>query len=163
MLPPATDMSSTGIADFGTASNVLPPEYPMQAQFGLHTAMPDLGAMMFQSNDPMAYPNQPMMKFDTTKQENMGNMINGTQVPPVYPFNDPTREYDGLQAQLLGPLPLYLSQTQQGFNASGPSGGEDPMGQNAHYNAGAQPDGGVNFNVIFSGEGDGWGFNAQGL
>ncbi|KAI3337623.1 hypothetical protein HD806DRAFT_45300 [Xylariaceae sp. AK1471] len=70
-----------------------------------------LDAMMFPSDDPLAYPNQPRAEFG----------IHGSGLHHVNPgdvlHHDPTsyfipQLYDGIEGQLLGPLPPYLMQSQ---------------------------------------------------
>jgi len=118
--------------------------------------------MMFSSADPFAYPpNQPMTEFDNIKQENVGSVnSHGLQVPPIYLSNGSNTPsiYDDLEGQLFGPLPPYLVQGQQQFDISGQM---DPRmtGQNLqeiNYQSSVTPNGDMNFDGIFSGEGDDW-------
>ena len=109
--------------------------------------------MMFPSADPFAYPNQPMMEFDNIKQENIGNMpqpnylLNGTQ-PGIY---------DDLEGQLFGPIPPYLMQGQPNFDVSQMDAGMSGLNpQELSYHTGVTPNGEMNFEAIFLGEGDEW-------
>ncbi|RWA03679.1 hypothetical protein EKO27_g11427 [Xylaria grammica] len=72
-----------------------------------------LDAMMFPSDDPLAYPNQSRADFD----------IHGSSLPHANPADvlqhDPSsyyvpQLYDGIEGQLLGPLPPYLMHSQGG-------------------------------------------------
>ncbi|CZT49777.1 related to transcriptional activator Mut3p [Rhynchosporium secalis] len=151
-----TDMSpiSTPIT---SPSSSLHPSYSLPPQFGINTGVPDLGAMMFPSNDPFAYPNQPMMAFENVKQENL--MMNNSQVPPIYlPNGLPGQEYDDLQGQLFGPLPPYLAQAQTPYDFQGAMASGNMMGggQNLNYHAGVPINDEMNFDGIFSGDGEDW-------
>lgn len=156
LMSPSTDMSPIGTPESSSTSHSLP-QYNMQPQFGINTAVPDLGAMMFPSADPFAYPNQPMMEFDNIKQENVG-MMGGSPVPPIYlSSGGPTREFDDLQGQLFGPLPPYLTQAPHSYDLQGQMGAEHMMGgQNMNYNAGVPTNEEMNFDGIFSGDGEDW-------
>ncbi|KAJ2976508.1 hypothetical protein NUW58_g8068 [Xylaria curta] len=70
-----------------------------------------LDAIMFPSDNPLAYPNQPRADFD----------LHGPGIHHVNPGDvlqhDPSayyvpQLYDGIEGQLLGPLPPYLMQSQ---------------------------------------------------
>jgi hypothetical protein len=71
-----------------------------------------LDGIMFPSNDPLAYPNQPRADFGMhgpSLHPNPGDMLQ----------HDPTSYYvphlyDGIEGHLLGPLPPYLMQSQGG-------------------------------------------------
>ncbi|KAL2074597.1 hypothetical protein VTL71DRAFT_8375 [Oculimacula yallundae] len=155
-MSPATDMSPIG-TPHSSPSNSLHPHYSLPPQFGINTGVPDLGAMMFPSNDPFAYPNQPMMEFENIKQENV--MMSNTQVPPIYlPNGGPGQEYDDLQGQLFGPLPPYLSQAQTQYDMQAPMNSGNMMGggQGLNYNAGVPINEEMNFDGIFSGDGEDW-------
>ncbi|KAI5917950.1 fungal-specific transcription factor domain-containing protein [Camillea tinctor] len=76
-----------------------------------------LDAMMFPSDDPLAYPNQPRVDFGAHRPG-----VHGAS-PGGIPHHDPSQYYvpnlyDGIEGQLLGPLPPYLmqTQTQPGFS-----------------------------------------------
>lgn len=67
--------------------------------------------MVFPPEDPLAYPNQPRADFGF--QQHMSPSLN----PNVSHAPDPsqyftTGPYDGIEGQLMGPLPPYLMQTQ---------------------------------------------------
>lgn len=161
-MSPSTDMSPIGTPD-SSSTGSMQPHYPLPPQFGVNNGVPDLGAMMFPSNDPFAYPNHPMMEFDNIKQENV--MMSNSQIPTIYlPNGGPGQEYDDLQGQLFGPLPPYLSQTQTHYDLQGPMGPGNMMGgdgaggggQEMNYHAGVVPNEDMNFDGIFSGDGEDW-------
>ncbi|KAI1106902.1 fungal-specific transcription factor domain-containing protein [Jackrogersella minutella] len=93
---------------------------PMDLQhqeFGAGNPIHQLGTLMFPSDDPLAYPNQPQMDF-STHQNNIPNAS-----PGDISHHDPSQFYipnfyEGIEGQLMGPLPPYLmqSQAQPGFN-----------------------------------------------
>ncbi|KAI9738136.1 MAG: hypothetical protein M1818_005565 [Claussenomyces sp. TS43310] len=105
---------------------------PQQGQHQQHPlagddTIPDLAAMMFPSEDPFAYPNQPMMEFDSRQQkhESMNNFLdgpagstanlflsNGGGGAATAPPPPPSNPYDTLEGQLFGPLPPYIMQNQ---------------------------------------------------
>ncbi|KAI1082185.1 hypothetical protein F5B20DRAFT_578400 [Whalleya microplaca] len=97
-----------------------------------------LDAMMFPSDDPLAYPNQP--RDDLGVQQPGVNSANPGGIPHHDPshFYIPTL-YDGLEGQLMGPLPPYLlqSQAQPGFGFP-PQMYSDPMLQ-MHHQMGHRP------------------------
>lgn len=145
-----SDMSVTGTPDSSSTGNSIQQQYNMQ-QFGGNNNLPDLSAMMFPSADPLAYPNQPMMEFDNIKQENTG------MPQPNYLSNGLDMPYDDLEGQLFGPIPPYLMQGQPNFDISqmdtGMSGLNPPE---MNFHTGISPNGDLNFEGIFSGEGDEW-------
>ena len=75
--------------------------------------LPDISSMMFPSEDPFAYPTQPMMTLEDgqfaqspTVQTTASGLFN---MPSTTSSNAP---YDDIEAQLFGPLPPYLNQGQ---------------------------------------------------
>ncbi|KAK0124497.1 hypothetical protein ONS95_009447 [Cadophora gregata] len=155
-MSPSTDMSPIGTPD-SSSTGSMQPHYSLPPQFAVNTGVPDLGAMMFPSNDPFAYPNQPMMEFENIKQENV--MMSNTQVPPIYlPNGGPGQEYDDLQGQLFGPLPPYLSQAQTNYDMQGSMAPGNMMGggHEMNYHAGVPTNEDMNFDRIFSGDGEDW-------
>jgi hypothetical protein len=146
------ELSATGTPDSSSTSNSIQLQQYNLQQFGGNDALPDLSAMMFPSADPFAYPNQPMMEFDNIKQENIGNMP-----LPNYLSNGPGI-YDDLEGQLFGPIPPYLMQGQPNFDISAQmdTGMSGLNPQEVNYHTGVTPNGDLNFDSIFSGEGDEW-------
>ncbi|KAI1820985.1 hypothetical protein F4861DRAFT_27988 [Xylaria intraflava] len=75
-----------------------------------------LDAIMFPSDDPLAYPTQPRVDFGMhgsgLHHANPGEMLQHDHSPYYMP-----QLYDGIEGQLLGPLPPYLMQShrQPGF------------------------------------------------
>lgn len=110
---------STANTPESTTSSSLPQsqQFDMQNQFDTNNSIPYLSAMMFPSTDPFAYPNQPMMEFETQKQVSQGNISSASRGPPMYMSNT-AGIYDDLEGQLYGPLPPYLMQGQQNYNLS---------------------------------------------
>lgn len=145
-----SDMSATRTPDSSSTGNSIQQQYNLQ-QFGGNNALPDLSAMMFPSADPFAYPNQPMMEFDNIKQENPG------MSQPNYLSSGPGIPYDDLEGQLFGPIPPYLMQGQPNFDVSQMDTGMPGLNPlEINYHTGVTPNGDVNFDAIFSGEGDEW-------
>lgn len=93
---------------------------PMDLQhqaFGVDNPVHQLDAVMFPSDDPLAYPNQPQLDFGV-HQQSVANASPGAIVHhDSSPFYIPNF-YEGIEGQLMGPLPPYLmqSQAQPGFN-----------------------------------------------
>ncbi len=67
-----------------------------------------LDAMMFPSADPFAYPNQPMMEFNLQPQAGQANIGQQEDLQFYLP-----NTYDGIEGQVLGPIPPYLMQHSQ--------------------------------------------------
>jgi len=151
------DVSGTGTPDSTGSSNGLQNQVNFQQPFG------DLGAMMFPSADPFAYPNQAMMSFDNLQQKPgfLGNSID-TSVPNMFLGNghNVSSPYDNLEGQLFGPLPPYLMRTQPGVDMSqmDMSGipGFNPQDMRTH--TGLTPGVGVNVNFddLFAGGNEEW-------
>ncbi|XXG96463.1 Gypsy retrotransposon integrase-like protein 1 [Hypoxylon texense] len=98
-----------------------------------------LDAVMFPSDDPLAYPNQPAVDFGTHQ----------SGIPSASPgdlsHHDPSQFYipnfyEGIEGQLMGPLPPYLmqSQAQPSFNFPAQMY-SDPMLQQMHTIEHRQP------------------------
>jgi hypothetical protein len=151
-----TELSAVGTPDSSSTGNsIQQQQYNLQQQFGVNNALPDLSAMMFPSADPFAYPNQPMMEFDNIKQENIGGSIpNGQHLPNNYTPG----VYDDLEGQIFGPIPPYLMQGQPNFDVGSQMDtgipGVNP--QQMNFQIGFTPNGEMNFDGIFSGDGDDW-------
>jgi hypothetical protein len=151
------DVSGTGTPDSTASSNGLQTHGNFQQPFG------DLGAMMFPSADPFAYPHQAVMSFDNIHQKPgfIGNLIDNS-VPNIFigGGTNISNPYDSLEGQLFGPLPPYLMQTQPGVNMSqmDMSGISGFNLQEMRGHTGLTP--GVNVNVnfedIFAGGNDEW-------
>lgn len=151
------DVSSAGTPDSTGSSNGLQNQVNFQQPFG------DLGAMMFPSADPFAYPNPAMMSFDNLQQKPgfLGNSID-TSVPNMFLGNASfvSSPYDNLEGQLFGPLPPYLMQNQPGVDMSQTdiSGIPGFNQQDMRTHTGLTPGVGVNVNFddLFAGGNDEW-------
>ena len=157
-----TTTSATGTPDSSSTGNSMQqPQYNVRAPIGGDNAFPDLSAMMFPSGDPFAYPNQPMMQFENIKQENL-DILNGSHTPQMYLSNGNSGSgiFDDLEGQLFGPLPPYLTQGQPNFEIPGQMDSTNVMAgltpQEMSYQTGVTPNSDMNFDGIFSGEGDEW-------
>lgn len=184
-------LSGMGTPDSSSTGNSIPTSfvYPQgpTSQFVLgDTNLPDMGAMMFPSADPFAYPNQAMIEFDQHLQQNQqtdqkinpgmfepGNRNSGQALPNLFMGNGTPPPgaslYDNLEGQLFGPLPPYLMQSQ---GAMGMNGGEMDMsgmpgmmgtgipGGNNVYGASSGAGGvlgaGMNFDDIFASNNEDW-------
>jgi hypothetical protein len=149
-----------------------PGAVPLSAHFGLFpppsfgnngTGVPELAAMMFPSDDPFAYPNQPMSFFENSQGMDPGfsplvdHSPNGTMFTAETNSND-SPQYD-MEAQLFGPMPPYMMQGQAATVApqqhlndltmAGLNVNPDEIYQQ-HPSTGLTP--GVNMDEIFSGE-----------
>lgn len=78
----------------------------------LHNPLVKLDEMMFPSNDPFAYPNQPLVDFSQQPHGTPSGQP-GSSHQDSMPFYMPN-VYDGIEGQLLGPIPPYLMQPEQG-------------------------------------------------
>jgi hypothetical protein len=103
-----------------------------------------------------------MMEFDNVKRENM-EMMAGAQAAPMFIPSSTTGPgiYDDLEGQLFGPLPPYLSQGQPNYDMQAQmGGGSNMMGglspQEIAYHTGMTPNSDMNFDGIFTGEGEEW-------
>jgi hypothetical protein len=85
-----------------------------------------MDAMMFPSEDPFAYPNQPPMDPANQHPGNQTPQSAGGQAHDTMQFYIPNM-YDGIEGQLLEPIPSYLMQ-QQG-QRPGQHGGLDATAQ----------------------------------
>ncbi|RDW71274.1 hypothetical protein BP6252_07837 [Coleophoma cylindrospora] len=167
LMSPAAEISGSGTPDSISSGSFSQgqPQYNLNQSLNCGPdGLPDLSAMMFPSGDPFAYPNQPMMEFDAAKQDSLNINRESQTTTPMFLSNGPsgTAVYDDLEGQLFGPLPPYLMQGQQNFNMPMDLGSSNGMmglqpndmtglvGGNMAQNAD------LNFDGIFSGEGDEW-------
>lgn len=156
-----TDLSFTSTPNSSSADpTVQRQEFNMPQSFGSNDGFPDLSAMMFPSGDPFAYPNQPMIEFDNIKQESSAAMQHSPAAPMFLPNGSRGPGiYDDLEGQLFGPLPPYLMQGQQFYDASGQIGvdgnilsGLGPQQMNFNYPTNVD----VNFDGILGGGDNDW-------
>lgn len=172
------DSSSTGHSMQAVFNSAYPPAAQAQPYAMGNANIPELGAMMFPSADPFAYPNQPMTEFDQRLQnqqqdQKMSTALYDAQVdgsnnalPNVFMTgNENTNpSYDNLQGQLFGPLPPYLMQGQPmdvGMNYSTVNTMMPGQGFGNAFGQGQGSGGilgnGMNFDDIFVGSNDEWG------
>jgi hypothetical protein len=158
-----TQLSSTGTPDSAQSNNSIS-RFQIQQQFGNNSNLPDLSAMMFPSADPFAYPNQPMMEYESLQQKGSEQfMIDDRAQQAMFMPNGNTTPYDNLEGQLFGPLPPYLLQTQTnidmanqmeiGMGGMGLNPGDMNMGS---VHTGMTPNTGINYEDIFGNGSDSW-------
>ena len=103
--------------------------FPHQTPTGSANPLYKLDAIMFPSEDPFAYPNQPAMEFGVPRHPARGQTGHPSAGPPGdgVQFFMPN-VYGDIEGQLLGPIPPYLMQSSHGqgldlsaqmYNASG--------------------------------------------
>ncbi|KAI9663980.1 MAG: hypothetical protein M1821_007471 [Bathelium mastoideum] len=121
------------------------PNFPVPNSYQ-NPALADLQAMMFPSNDPFAYPNEAMTSFETNNQFNQfePNAMNQDMSPRssmlVQPRSSGMDSNGNLDAQLFGPLPPYMSQSQQQqFNMSSQQDAQAQLQQRSGMNMNTQP------------------------
>ncbi|KAI8966227.1 fungal-specific transcription factor domain-containing protein [Daldinia sp. FL1419] len=103
--------------DSATAAMHEPSPLDLQHQaFSAGNPVHQLDAVMFPSDDPLEYPNQPQLDF-SAHQSGVPDGSPDLSHHGTAPFYVPNF-YDGIEGQLMGPLPPYLmqSQAQAGFN-----------------------------------------------
>lgn len=94
------------------SSSSIQPPYSSPNTTGM-SSFPDLTTMMFPSNDPFAYPNQPMTLLEnfqgTSPEQSFSSQL----------FADGTNNesYNNISAPLYGPLPAYSMQGTRSTNA----------------------------------------------
>jgi hypothetical protein len=114
---------------------------------GLNVPLADISTMMFPSADPLAYPNQPMTAFENKHpqafERSNGTPVAGGGLPlhlsssidqkgnpgmyaPTSMPSGPERRMNDNEAQLYGPMPMYLMQGAQQYRGGYPS---QPGGQ----------------------------------
>lgn len=89
--------------------------YCTQQNFGNTGGLPDLSAIMFPSNDPFEYPNQPMTMLENHQIEQQEATYDPNNPNTIYSGNPTTSNasYENLGVELFGPLPPYLMVGQQ--------------------------------------------------
>ncbi|ORY12527.1 fungal-specific transcription factor domain-domain-containing protein [Clohesyomyces aquaticus] len=180
-LTPASTTTSS-LSGFGFPPSQTPlqrpaqsfPPTPLATSFidpgNMNVPVSDMSAMMFQSTDPFAYPNQPMTTFENnnhgfqpkTSSPSMSNIgfsaggmdmkphaasFGHNSVPKSIPMGHRAMHPNDNDVQLFGPMPMYLMQNaqlaaQRGFQAQ-------PSPHNLHI----RPESGnVAFEDLFGGE-----------
>lgn len=102
--PPIGDVPSS------TTQTIIPPLDASRSN-----GFSDLSTMMFPSNDPFAYPNQPMTMFESLHDSSQDQAFN------LHMFNNGSEgeSYNYLNAPFYGPLPSYAMPVSQGSPAAG--------------------------------------------
>lgn len=163
LISPTAEMSGSGTPDSISSGSFS--QYTLNPTFNSGPdGLPDLSAMMFPTGDPFAYPNQPMMEFDAAKQDSLDLLGDSQATTPMFLSNGPNGPavYDDLEGQLFGPLPPYLMHGQQNYNMSMELGNSNGMmgiqsnDINGVMGGNMAQTADMNFDGIFSGEGDEW-------
>ncbi|KAK8034745.1 fungal specific transcription factor domain-containing protein [Apiospora rasikravindrae] len=104
----------------GPGSSHVFPDVMGQSHHNMHHGTPGgdmnslsrLGGMVFPPEDPLAYPHQTRPDFGF--QQHMSPSLNPvvSHAPDPSQYFTTTGPYDGIEGQLMGPLPPYLMQTQ---------------------------------------------------
>jgi len=117
---------------------------------GLNVPIADISTMMFPSADPLAYPNQPMTAFENKHPQTFdratGTPATGSHPPQLSSSVDPkshpalfaptsmpnvqVRHMNDNEAQLFGPMPMYLMQGAQQYRGYPPQPGMQMPGPN---------------------------------
>ncbi|KAL8727965.1 MAG: hypothetical protein Q9166_005730 [cf. Caloplaca sp. 2 TL-2023] len=98
--------------------------------------IPNLSTMMFPSNDPFAYPNQPM----TTLETYHGNAENQTFSMQLFDNGSVAELYNNLNAPFYRPLPSHpVMGTQRSSNISANQGDGQTMGADGNLAWGQNP------------------------
>lgn len=118
------------------------PPSATQPSFSPHLAIgrgdfPDLSTMMFPSNDPFAYPNQPMSTLESLHGGDQGQPYN------MQLFNNlgTSEGYTGISAPFYGPLPSY-SMIGRSPNLNESHAGGDAIGMDGNQRWGQGPEAG---------------------
>jgi hypothetical protein len=120
---------------------------------GLNIQIADISTMMFPSADPLAYPNQPMTAFENKHPQAFDRTI-GTpgasslshpmsssmdlkgqpaMFAPTSIPNGSGRHLNDSEAQLFGPMPMYLMQGAQQYRGYPPQPGMQMPGANMQF------------------------------
>ncbi|MCJ1479485.1 hypothetical protein MMC13_008171 [Lambiella insularis] len=117
--PSASDQAGTMTPESNASSSIPYSSgiHPYGAHQGFSSTggFPDFSAMMFPSNDPFAYPNQPMTMLETGQFGKKENNIDHNDTNNIYSGNPTTSNahYENFGIELFGPLPPYLMGGQQ--------------------------------------------------
>lgn len=163
-----TDISNAGTPDSSSTGQSFQPPLNFQQPYLENSNLPDMGAMMFPSADPFAYPNQPMIEFDNQQQKNgmVNSYMDGSSGPSNMFLSNGTAPqpnlYDNLEGQLFGPLPPYLMQNQSNIDMGNMDmnmiSGMTPQDINRQRGTFTPTAGqGLNFEDIFAGTNEEWG------
>lgn len=122
--------SNTSLGQFGALPTrpSFPPT-PLSNSFtdpsGMNVPISDISTLMFPSADPLAYPNPPMTTFENKHPQVFDRRLDSPSVvgptsgidmkpyPAIFaPGSMPSRRHES-EAQLFGPMPMYLMQAAQ--------------------------------------------------
>ncbi|KAL6157754.1 Gypsy retrotransposon integrase-like protein 1 [Exserohilum turcicum] len=118
---------------------------------GMNVPIADISTMMFPSADPLAYPNQPMTAFENKHphafDRTSGPPVSSGLVPQMSTSMDPKghaamfaptsmpngqgRHQTDTEAQLFGPMPMYMMQGAQQYRGYQPQPGMQMPGPNS--------------------------------
>jgi hypothetical protein len=141
--------SNDSLPSFGIA----PTHDPQQDSAFGPTNLADISTMMFPSADPLAYPNQPMTAFENKHPQafdrtietpvagSLPHPISSSMDPkgqsamfaPTSMPNGPGRHMNDNEAQLFGPMPMYLMQGAQQYRGYPPQPGMQMPGANMQF------------------------------
>ena len=150
-------MSSTSTPDSSSAiQNMGHSPYDGPQTSGANSVLPQVGAMMFPSTDPFAYPSRPAMTFQSLDMTS----ANTTSEPPSFLRTDDLPIYNDVQGQLFGPLPPWIRGPQT-MEVQYPGNFDHSMmsgisGQDVNYHTGFTPNAETNLDGIFQGDDAGW-------
>jgi len=117
---------------------------------GMNVPIADISTMMFPSADPLAYPNQPMTAFENKHPQafdrtsgppassGLPPQMSSGMDPKGHPAmfaptsmpNGQGRQHNDNEAQLFGPMPMYLMQGAQQYRGYPPQPGMQMSGSN---------------------------------
>ncbi|RAR16047.1 transcriptional activator mut3p [Stemphylium lycopersici] len=117
---------------------------------GMNVPIADISTMMFPSADPLAYPNQPMTAFENKHPQafdrtsgppassGLPPQMSSGMDPKGHPAmfaptsmpNGQGRQHNDNEAQLFGPMPMYLMQGTQQYRGYPPQPGMQMSGSN---------------------------------
>lgn len=154
-VPGLTPTSSTAsLAGFAPAHTLQQrasfPPTPLTNSFtdpnSMNVPISDISTLMFPSQDPLAYPNQPMTTFENTHPQvfdrNTGTPVAGglphqmsgidikshpAMFGPTSMPTGPGRRMNDSEVQLFGPMPMYLMQGGQAHRGYPPHAGAPHM------------------------------------
>ncbi|KAL8943402.1 MAG: hypothetical protein Q9216_001111 [Gyalolechia sp. 2 TL-2023] len=124
----------SGMTAGNVPQNAMQPVYPTPDTTRM-SGLPDLSTMMFPSNDPFAYPNQPM----TILENLQGSNPDQTFSSQLFDNSANHGSYNNLNAPLYGPLPPY---PMQGMRSTGAQVDGEPRGFDGSQWWAQQPQGG---------------------
>ncbi|KAL8692855.1 MAG: hypothetical protein Q9218_002205 [Villophora microphyllina] len=129
-----TDPSSMGYQQHNSPPGSVPPSGTQASFPNPHSTenpgFPDLSSMMFPSDDPFAYPNQPMMTLENYQSGTQAQAFN----TPAFPVRTNGDSYDNFNAPYFGPMPSYsTSSIRQDPNITDGQGDSGSMNINSDH------------------------------